>query len=152
MNPIDIKTYPEMNETIKDLLRLREEPMGLYILARIEELEKQVRDLTPPQSGGGNGMTNLEKIRSLSAEELADFLDKVKDYPCTACCNNFHWCRRNNAPEPVCKRHFLDWLKEEAIRTREEAEAAREKEEDDKSQLGHCGKPDGCFSPANMID
>lgn len=36
-----IKTYPEMNETIKDLLRRSEEPMNLYILARIEELERQ---------------------------------------------------------------------------------------------------------------
>lgn len=43
-----IKTYPEMNETIKDLLRRSEEPMQLYILARIEELEKQVSDLTSP--------------------------------------------------------------------------------------------------------
>ena len=37
---MEIKTYPEMNETIKDLLRRSEEPMSLYILARIEELEK----------------------------------------------------------------------------------------------------------------
>lgn len=35
------KTYQEMNETIKDLLRRIEEPMSLYILARIEELERQ---------------------------------------------------------------------------------------------------------------
>lgn len=45
---IQIKTYPEMNETIKDLLRRSDEPMQLYILTRIEELEKQVSDLTPP--------------------------------------------------------------------------------------------------------
>ena len=37
-----IKTYPEMNETIKDLLRRSKEPMDLYILARIEELEMQL--------------------------------------------------------------------------------------------------------------
>lgn len=36
-----LKTYQEMNETIKDLLRRIEEPMSLYILARIEELERQ---------------------------------------------------------------------------------------------------------------
>lgn len=40
--PAHIHTYPEMNETIKDLLRRSEEPMNLYILARIEELEAQV--------------------------------------------------------------------------------------------------------------
>ena len=41
---MEIKTYPEMNKTIKDLLRRSEEPMNLYILARIEELEKQLAE------------------------------------------------------------------------------------------------------------
>lgn len=40
--PEKIHTYPEMNETIKDLLRRSEEPMNQYILARIEELEAQL--------------------------------------------------------------------------------------------------------------
>ena len=43
---MEIKTYPEMNETIKDLLRRSEEPMNLYIVARIEELEKQLAKAT----------------------------------------------------------------------------------------------------------
>lgn len=38
----EIKTYPEMNETVKDLLRRSEEPMNLYIAARLEELEGQL--------------------------------------------------------------------------------------------------------------
>lgn len=38
--PEEVHTYPQMNETIKDLLRRSAEPMNLYILARIEELEK----------------------------------------------------------------------------------------------------------------
>lgn len=59
-------------------------------------------------------MTNIEKIRNMSEEELAEFLDKVHEYPCIVCCNNLSCCRRNNAPEPVCKRHYLSWLKEEA--------------------------------------
>ena len=42
MGALGIKTYPEMNETIKDLLRRSKEPMDLYILARIEELEMQL--------------------------------------------------------------------------------------------------------------
>lgn len=33
--------YPEMNETIKDLLRMNDEPMHQYILARIEQLEEK---------------------------------------------------------------------------------------------------------------
>lgn len=58
-------------------------------------------------------MTNGDKVRSMSDEELSEFLERVNDYPCETCCNNLYWCRRNNAPEPVCKRHFLDWLKED---------------------------------------
>lgn len=37
-----VRTYPKMNETIKDLLRDSEEPMMQYALARIEELEAEV--------------------------------------------------------------------------------------------------------------
>ena len=58
--------------------------------------------------------TNADKIRSMSDAELAEFLDQVNDCPCFACCNNVDRCRRNNAPEPVCKRHYLDWLGEKA--------------------------------------
>lgn len=61
-----IKTYPEMNETIKDLLRRSEEPMQLYILARIEELEKQVSDLTPPP----NDPLTLEELREMDGEPV----------------------------------------------------------------------------------
>lgn len=60
-----IKTYPQMNETIKDLLRRSEEPMNLYILARIEDLEKQVKDLTPPP----NGPLTLEELREMGLFE-----------------------------------------------------------------------------------
>lgn len=57
-------------------------------------------------------MTNADKIRSMSDEELADFLDRVDKNPCDACCNNLSRCRRNNAIEPICKGHYLDWLRE----------------------------------------
>ena len=43
--PESIHTYPEMNETIKDLLWRSQEPMNLYILARIEELERENADM-----------------------------------------------------------------------------------------------------------
>lgn len=61
-----IKTYPEMNETIKDLLRRSEEPMQLYILARIEELEKQISDLTPPP----NEPLTLDELREMDGEPV----------------------------------------------------------------------------------
>lgn len=45
--PSQIHTYPEMNETVKDLLRRSEEPMNLYIAARLEELENQLKEAAP---------------------------------------------------------------------------------------------------------
>ncbi len=61
------------------------------------------RSFLPPK-------TNADRIRAMSDEELAEFLEKVHDFPCEACCDNMERCLRNNAPEPVCKRHYLDWL------------------------------------------
>ena len=58
-------------------------------------------------------MKNAERIRRMNDNELADFLDQVNQDPCKACCGNLDRCLRNNAPEPVCKCHFLEWLKEE---------------------------------------
>ena len=59
-------------------------------------------------------MTNADRIRAMSDEELAEFLERVHVDPCSACCDNLYWCRRNNAPEPVCKNHFLEWLQQPA--------------------------------------
>lgn len=58
--------------------------------------------------------TNANRIRAMSDEELAAFLEHVHVDPCSACCDNLYWCRRNNAPEPVCKNHFLEWLQQPA--------------------------------------
>lgn len=58
--------------------------------------------------------TNADRIRAMRDEELAEFIDKVHAYPCEVCCNNLNVCRRNNAIEPVCKRHYLDWLQQPA--------------------------------------
>lgn len=60
-------------------------------------------------------MTNAERIRTLQERELAEFLQAVHDNPCEACCNNFDRCRRNNAWEPDCKKHYLEWLRSEAV-------------------------------------
>lgn len=56
--------------------------------------------------------TNANRIRAMSDEELAEFLKRVHVDPCSACCDNLYWCRRNNAPEPVCQKHFLKWLQQ----------------------------------------
>ena len=59
-------------------------------------------------------ITNADRIRDMSDEELAEFLERVHDNPCDACCGNGGQCRRNNAPEPVCQKHFLKWLQQPA--------------------------------------
>ena len=59
-------------------------------------------------------ITNADYIRAMSDEELAAFLERVHVDPCSACCDNLYWCRRNNAPEPICKNHFLEWLQQPA--------------------------------------
>lgn len=68
---------------------------------------------------GGTGVitvvvTNADRIRTTSDEELAAFLERVHVDPCSACCDNLYWCRRNNAPEPVCQKHFFKWLQQPA--------------------------------------
>lgn len=65
------------------------------------------RSFVPP-------ISNADRIRVMSDEELAEFLEHVHVDPCSACCDNLYWCRRNNAPEPVCKDHFLEWLQQPA--------------------------------------
>ena len=59
-------------------------------------------------------ITNADRIRAMNDEELAEFLERVHVDPCSACCDNLYWCRRNNAPEPVCQKHFLKWLQQPA--------------------------------------
>lgn len=58
--------------------------------------------------------TNADHIRAMSDEKLAEFLKRVHVDPCSACCDNLYWCRRNNAPEPVCQKHFFKWLQQPA--------------------------------------
>ena len=65
----------------------------------------------PPKPVDGFTRTNADRIRAMSDEELAEFLDGVHGFPCEACCDNLSLCRRNNAMEPICKRHYLDWLR-----------------------------------------
>ena len=38
-----VNTYPQMNRDLKDFLRLTEQLMAIYTVARIEELEEQLR-------------------------------------------------------------------------------------------------------------
>lgn len=59
-------------------------------------------------------LSNADQIRAMSDEELAEFLEHVHVDPCSACCDNLYWCRRNNAPEPFCQKHLFIWLQQPA--------------------------------------
>lgn len=58
-------------------------------------------------------MTNLNRIRAMTKAELAAFLERVHADPCRTCCGHLGRCMLNNAWEPVCRRHFEEWLREE---------------------------------------
>lgn len=60
-----MKTYPKMNETVKDLLRRSNEPMSLYILTWLEELENRVQELTSP-----NDPLTLDELREMEGEPV----------------------------------------------------------------------------------
>jgi len=61
-------------------------------------------------------MTNADRIRAMTDEELAELFYAIADKreSCLKICNNLDWCRRNNAPEPICQNHYLDWLRQPA--------------------------------------
>lgn len=71
-------------------------------------------DCLSEYAGNSKPISNADRIRVMSDEELAEFLKRVHVDPCSACCDNLYWCRRNNAPEPVCQKHFFKWLQQPA--------------------------------------
>ena len=59
------------------------------------------------QNWESNAMTNADRIRSMTDEELAEFLFHAW--------NNASWCSMKECPdEDSCLPCWLDWLKEEA--------------------------------------
>lgn len=59
-------------------------------------------------------VTNADRIRAMSDEELADLFSAIADdgRSCTLICTNYDKCKRNNAIEVICRNHYLDWLKQ----------------------------------------
>ena len=78
-----IRTYPEMNEKITDLLRFSDEPVQLYAAARIEELEKEVA-----QGGRANGEWSIAIGYDPARRFMCDRCQKMTYEPsnyCPAC-------------------------------------------------------------------
>lgn len=61
-------------------------------------------------------ITNADRIRAMSDEELADLFYRIVDAQesCTLICGNLDECKRNNEPYLVCEKHYLEWLKQPA--------------------------------------
>lgn len=52
-------------------------------------------------------MTNGDRIRSMSDEELAEAMRTSKDHMC-------HFCRNKYCTLEDCRKGYLKWLKQEA--------------------------------------
>ena len=61
-------------------------------------------------------MTNADRIRSMSDEELAELFGSIADdgKSCSLICGDLDKCKRNNSIERICKNHYLKWLKQPA--------------------------------------
>lgn len=58
MNYKDIKTYPAMNVTVKELLKINKTHISLYAVKRIEELEEVLAEIAK-----GEGRYNADKLQ-----------------------------------------------------------------------------------------
>ena len=65
-------------------------------------------------------MTNLEKLRSMTAEEVADIIEKNEDYMNKICeqVTEHGECpyldeKNGKVPDGACKRCFINWLNSE---------------------------------------
>jgi len=58
-------------------------------------------------------ITNYDRIKSMTVEEMAEFFDYIVASPCYTICKDFNKCTRNNATEPICKNHYIKWLESE---------------------------------------
>ena len=55
-------------------------------------------------------MTNADRIRQMTDEELAEFLDKDASYTCLICARRD---AKDSCVDYVCKNVVLEWLKQE---------------------------------------
>lgn len=60
-------------------------------------------------------MTNLEKIRNMTAEEIESYLNWICDNSktCEMCFMYYAFCRENNKEYWTDRKRFSDWLDEE---------------------------------------
>ena len=56
-------------------------------------------------------MTNSDRIRQMTDEELAEFLDEDASYTCRICTRQD---AKNSCSDYECKKFVLNWLQKEA--------------------------------------
>lgn len=64
-----------------------------------------------------DAMTNADRIRSFSDEEMAEFLDGATNcycFPCTRDINNLEHYEKCKHESGNCEKEWLEWLKGEA--------------------------------------
>lgn len=76
-----MKTYPEMNVKIVDLLRMSENPRCLYAAARIEELEKKIAALMADLQERDQAL-HVESEALGSADDRAEELEQALERAC----------------------------------------------------------------------
>lgn len=112
-----MKTYPEMNAKIVDLLRMSENPRCLYAAARIEELEKKIAALMADLHERDLAL-QVESEALGCADDRAEQLEQALDRACRdlyAAVNNCPWddgkpCQDGDCGKPAeCwKIYFLE--------------------------------------------
>ena len=112
-----MKTYPEMNAKIVDLLRMSENPRCLYAAARIEALEKKIAALMADLQERDQAL-HVESEALGCADDRAEQLEQALDRACRdlyAAVNNCPWddgkpCQDGDCGKPAeCwKIYFLE--------------------------------------------
>lgn len=96
---------------ILDLINAGEAEYRNFSVEEIRALKKAYVTLNPEHG------TNADWIRTLSDEELAEFLDGATNcycFPCTRDINNLEHYNNCKHESGSCEKEWLEWLKGEA--------------------------------------
>lgn len=77
---MDIKTYPEMNDRIKDILALSGLPVDAYAAKRIEELEAESKRYRKALEKIDNHIRSFSEPTPHIIQTLKDTLPEYKDW------------------------------------------------------------------------
>ena len=106
-----MRTIPEAVEDIKSILNNieRTESCDGETLVDINELADEILTIS---AYNGKKQTNADRIRSMSDEELADYIFgvSVHEKPCVLCSDDCDFCELT---DEECKNKTFKWLQSE---------------------------------------